>query len=343
MIYVYTKQWIPKMTQQTQHNSIIEFLSSDNIMALSVHLDTQDETVWLSLNQISDLFQRDKSVIAKHIKNIFKNEELDRNSTVAFFATVREEGGHDVSRNIEHFNLDVILSVGYRVNSKKGTEFRRWVSRVLKDYLINGYSLNKDQLLHSGYGEIERSLELLKQSLLSHGHVTDIGSAAIDIIRSYTKSWLLLNAFDEGRLSYLQNRQNDEILFTIEIATTGVIELKSTLMNQNEATPLFGNERENGLEQIVGSIHQTFGGDLLYPSVYERAAHLFYFTIKDHPFTDGNKRIGSFFLLFYLSTYGVPITLTNEALVALALFVAQSQPSDKDIMIKLILNLIVKE
>lgn len=328
------------MTEQTQHNSIIEFLSSDNITTLSVHLDTQDETVWLTLNQISQLFQRHKSVVSRHIKNIFENEELDRNSVVAFFATTAADGK---TYNVEHFNLDVILSVGYRVNSKKGTEFRRWASRVLKDYLLKGYSLNKDYLLQTGLGEIERSLELLKQSLLSHGHVTDIGSAAIEIIRSYTKSWLLLNAFDEDRLAYLQNLQNNEILFTIEIATTGVSELKSTLMDQNEATTLFGNERENGLKQIVGSIHQTFGGDLLYPSVYERAAHLFYFTIKDHPFTDGNKRIGSFFLLFYLSSYGVPITLTNEALVALALFVAQSQPSDKDIMIKLILNLIVKE
>lgn len=328
------------MTEATQHNSIIEFLSSDNTIALSVHLDTQDETVWLNLNQISQLFQRDKSVVSRHIKNVFENEELDRNSVVAFFATTAADGK---TYNVEHFNLDVILSVGYRVNSKKGTEFRWWASRVLKDYLLKGYSLNKDHLLQSGLGEIERSLELLKQSLLSHGHVTDIGSAAIEIIRSYTKSWLLLNAFDEDRLAYLQNLQNDEILFTIEIAKTGVSELKSTLMDQNEATPLFGNERENGLKQIVGSIHQTFGGDLLYPSVYERAAHLFYFTIKDHPFTDGNKRIGSFFLLFYLSSYGVPITLTNEALIALALFVAQSQPSDKDIMIKLILNLIVKE
>lgn len=324
-------------------NSIIKFLSSDNQVALSVHFDTQDETVWLSLNQIAELFQRDKSVISRHIKNVFENEELDRISTVAFFATVQTEGGHSVKREIEHFNLDVILSVGYRVNSKKGTEFRRWVSRVLKDHLLKGYSLNKDQLLHSGLGEIERSLELLKQSLLTHGHITDIGSAAIEIIRSYTKSWILLNAFDEDRLTYLQNLQNNEILFTLEIAMKGVFDLKSTLINQNEATPLFGNEREHGVKQIIGSIHQTFGGELLYPSVYERAAHLFYFTIKDHPFTDGNKRIGSFFLLFYLSAYGVSLNLTNEALVALALFVAQSQPSDKEIMIKLILNLIVKE
>lgn len=327
------------MTEQPQ-NTLIEFRSDDDQVSLSVQLDTQDETVWLTLNQISKLFQRDKSVISRHIKNVFENEELDRSSTVAFFATVQNEGGHNVTRNVEHFNLDVILSIGYRVNSKKGTEFRRWVSRILKDYLLKGYSLNKEQLLHTGLSEIERSLELLKQSLLSHGHVTDIGSAAIDIIRSYTKSWLLLNAFDENRLSYLQSNQNNDVLFTLEIATMGISELKSTLMNQNEATSLFGNERENGLKQIVGSIHQTFGGELLYPSVYERAAHLFYFTIKDHPFTDGNKRIGSFFLLFYLSTYGVPLNLTNEALVALALFVAQSQPTDKDIIIKLILNLL---
>jgi death-on-curing family protein len=324
-------------------NGLIEFHSDDHQVSLSVRLDAQDETVWLNLNQIAHLFQRDKSVIAKHLKKVFKLNELDRDATVAFFATVQEEGGRQVVRNTEFFNLDAILAVGYRVNSQKGSEFRRWASRVLKDYLIQGFSLNKERLLGSGLSDLSRSLDLLKQSLLTHGHVTDIGSAAIDIIRSYTKSWLLLNAFDENRLSYPQQSKNHEVLFTQEMAFNGISELKSSLVKQEEATRLFGTERQDAFKQIMGSIHQTFQGELLYPSVYERAAHLFYFTIKDHPFTDGNKRTGSFLLLLYLSCYGLDMNLSNEALVALALFVAQSQPSDKEIMIKLILNLIIKE
>ncbi len=321
-------------------NALIEFHSDDHQVSLSVRLDAQDETVWLNLNQVAHLFQRDKSVIAKHLKKVFKINELEKDSVVAFFATTASDGK---TYNVEYFNLDAILAVGYRVNSQKGSEFRRWASRVLKDYLIQGFSLNKERLLGSGLSDISRSLDLLKQSLLTHGHVTDIGYAAIDIIRSYAKSWLLLNAFDENRLSYPQQSRNHEVLFTQEMAFNGISELKSSLVKQEEATPLFGAERQDAFKQIMGSIHQTFQGEILYPSVYERAAHLFYFTIKDHPFTDGNKRTGSFLLLLYLSCYGLSMNLTNEALVALALFVAQSQPSDKEIMIKLILNLIVAE
>lgn len=321
-------------------SNIIEFRSENDTTTFSIHLDIKNETVWLNLNQISSLFQRDKSVISRHLKNIFDKDELDKDSVVAFFATTASDGK---TYEVEHFNLDAILSVGYRVNSKRGTEFRKWASRVLKEHLIRGFTINKEALLITGLDEIERSLELLKQSMLTHGHISDIGLAAIEIIRSYTRSWLLLNAFDENRLSYLQPFQNHKIIFTETIAIKGISELKKTLISQNEATPIFGNERADAFKQVVGSIHQTYGGDLLYPSVYERAAHLFYFTIKDHPFTDGNKRIGSFLLLLYLSSYDVELTLTNEALIALALFIAQSQPADKDIMIKLILNLIVKE
>ncbi len=280
-------------------NALIEFHSDDHQISLSVRLDAQDETVWLNLNQISQLFQRDKSVIAKHLKKIFNSKELEKESTVAFFATVQEEGGYQVSRNIEFFNLDVILAVGYRVNSQKGSEFRRWASRVLKDYLLQGFSLNKERLLDSGLSDLSRSLDLLKQSLLTHGHVTDIGSAAIDIIRSYTKSWLLLNAFDENRLSYPQQSKNHEVLFTEDMAFKGISELKSSLIKQEEATPLFGAERQDAFKQIMGSIHQTFQGELLYPSVYERAAHLFYFTIKDHPFTDGKLPALAVFIMLW--------------------------------------------
>lgn len=328
------------MTGFSQNSPLMEFYSDDNYVKISVRIDAKDETVWLNLNQIAQLFERDKSVISRHLKKVIESNELSKESVVAFFATTADDGK---TYNVEYFNLDAILAVGYRVNSKKGVEFRRWASQVLKDYLMKGFSLNKDKLLNSGMNDLERSLDLLRHSLLTHGHVTDIGSAAIDIIRSYTKSWLLLNAFDEDRLEYHQKHQDYEVRLTEEVAKKGIVELKSTLINQQEATPLFGTERLDSFKQIMGSIHQTFNGKLLYPSVYERAAHLFYFTIKDHPFTDGNKRIGSFLLLLYLSSYEIEVSLSNEALVALALFVAQSQPSDKDILIKLILNLIIKE
>lgn len=324
--------------------NIITFTSSDNKTSLSVQLDTKAETVWLNLNQISDLFERDKSVISRHLKKIFEEEELDRNSTVAFFATVQEEGGHSVTRQIEYFNMDAILSVGYRVNSKRGTEFRRWVSQILKDYLLKGYSHNQEYLLKSGLNDVARSLDILKKSMLTHGHTDDIGNAAIDLIRSYTKSWLLLNAFDENRLTYTNQNKTYQDSFTEEICLQNISQLKRELMDQQEASHLFGAQREHGLAQILGSIHQTFGGELLYPSIYERAAHLFYFTLKDHPFVDGNKRIGSFLLLLYLSVHLIQLDhITNESLVALALLVAQSDPTDKDIIIKLILNLITRD
>lgn len=321
--------------------NLITFTSSDNKTSLSVQLDANAETVWLSLNQLSDLFERDKSVISRHLKKIFKEEELDRKSAVAFFATTAWD---EKTYNVEYFNLDAILSVGYRVNSKRGAEFRRWVSQILKDYLVKGYSHNQDQLLKTGLTDVYRSLEILKKTLLAYGYTDDIWHAAIDLIRSYTKSWLLLNAFDENRLTYTNKNKTYQDTFTEEVCLQSISHLKQELMDQQEASQLFGIQQEHGLSQILGGIHQTFSGEFLYPSVYERAAHMFYFTLKDHPFVDGNKRIGSFLLLLYLSAHKVQLSnITNESLVALALLVAQSNPTDKDIIIKLVINLISQD
>ncbi|MBW8308304.1 MAG: type II toxin-antitoxin system death-on-curing family toxin [Candidatus Paracaedibacteraceae bacterium] len=325
----------------SSQQNFVTFSSSDNLISLSVHLDTQAETVWLNLNQLSELFGRDKSVISRHLKKIFETVELERDSVVAFFATTAADGK---TYTVEYFNLDVILSVGYRVNSKRGIEFRRWASALLKEYLIKGYAFNQERLSTIGIQEISRSLDLLKQSLLTHGYKDAIGHATIDIIRSYSKSWSLLKAFDENRLSYQSKSQPYEFKFTTEFCLTSIAQLKQDLIEQKEASSLFGIQRDQGLDQILGSIHQTFSDQFLYPSVYERAAHLFYFTLKDHPFVDGNKRIGSFLLLLYLSAYNIGLSpITNEALVAMALLVAQSNPNDKNIIIKLILNLITQD
>jgi prophage maintenance system killer protein len=322
--------------------SLISFQSEvDDLISLTVHVDQNQDTVWLNLNQMAALFQRDKSVISRHLKKIFEAQELEKSSAVAFFATTAAD---EKTYTVEYFNLDAILAVGYRVNSKRGAEFRRWASEVLKSFLLKGYTHNKERLFKTGFSDISRSLDLLKQTLLSHGYGDDIGHAALDIIRNYTKSWLLLNAYDENRLEYIQKYPEHDERLNFEFFIQSVQQMKEDLIQKNEASRLFGALRENAFAQILGSIHQTFGGNLLYPSVYERAAHLFYFVIKDHPFVDGNKRIGSFFLLLYLSVYSLDLShITNESLIALALLVAQSQPSDKEIIIKLVLNLITKD
>ena len=271
--------------------SLVEFRSAEKGICLSIQLDSDNETVWMNLDQISTLFHRDKSVISRHLKNIFINNELDKTIVVAKNATTAADGK---SYQVDYYSLDVILSIGYRVNSKVGVEFRKWATTVLKEYLIKGYSLNNERILASGINDLIRSLEVLKQTLITQDHLTDIGSASIDIIKSYAKSWLVLNAFDEDRLEYPQKRQISEEKFSLDICVKSILQFKRNLIQQKEASSLFGNQRDNGLDQILGGIHQTFEGNLLYPSVYERAAHLFYFTLKDHPFIDGNKRIGSF-------------------------------------------------
>ena len=320
-------------------NKVVEFRSHENYVTLSVRLDAKKETVWLSLNQIAELFQRDKSVISRHLKKAFERGELDKEEVVAKNATTALDKKTYI---VEFFNLDAILAVGYRVNSQKGIEFRQWATRVLKDHLLKGLSINKERLLILGLCELDRSsLDLLRQSLLNQN--IDINSAALDIIRSYAKSWLLLNAFDKNFLQYPQGHQDRTIQLSEKAAVQAIKQLKLNLLDKNEATHLFGIERQDTFKQIMGSIHQTFNGEMLYPSAYERAAHLFYFTIKDHPFVDGNKRIGSLLLLLYLSSHEIGFLLSNEALVSLALFVAQSSPYDKESVIKLILNLIVRD
>lgn len=311
---------------------------------ISVDVKLEHDTVWLNLNQLAQLFEKDKSVVSRHLKNIFKEEELDRNSTVANFATVQQEGGHEVKRNVEYYNLDAIISVGYRVNSKRGIQFRQWASRVLKDHLVQGYSLHQQRLYEKGMEDLKRAMDLLSQTLQSQSLVHEVGHHAIEIINRYAKTWHLLLAYDENRLS-LPTSLNESIqTLEYEAALLAINELKETLIKKGEATTLFGQQRDHHqLEAILGTIHQTFAGAFLYPSCIERAAHLLYFVIKDHPFVDGNKRIGSFLFLVYLQFQEPPLKRIDDlTLVALALLIAESDPKDKDLMVKLIINLITK-
>lgn len=314
------------------------FISGDGVVEIAVAFEK--ETVWLNLKQMTELFERDKSVISRHIKKILDTNELDKNQVVAFFATTAADGK---IYNVEYFNLDMILSVGYRINSKRGSEFRRWANQILGDYILKGYALNEKRIREQGFGDITRSLELVKKALFASNKIDDIGIETLSIVQEYAKSWSLLLSYDEKKLERfltfhpLHDIDTQTIFSSIEM-------LKKSLLKKGEASELFGQLRiDSNIKAIFDSIHQVFNGEMLYPSLEERAAHLLYFVIKNHPFVDGNKRIGSFLFLLYLRLYQANFEkISNEALVALALLVAQSDREEKELMIQLIVHLLIK-
>ncbi|HAU1193403.1 TPA: RhuM family protein [Legionella pneumophila] len=320
-------------------SEIVIYTAKDGHIELDVNL--ANETVWLTLNQISQLFQRDKSVISRHLNNIFKSNELEPEATVAKFATVQKEGSREIERTIEYYNLDAIISIGYRVNSKEGVQFRKWASNILKEHLIRGYTTNEKRLNQQGIHELQQTVELLQKTLINHDLVNDLGRETIQIILAYSKTWDLLLAYDEGELKLPTIGKPTTSKLTYQIALSAIRSLKQELGARNEATELFGKERDGGLGSILNNIEQTFGGEPLYKTPEEKAAHLLYFIIKDHPFTDGNKRIGSFLFLLYLKSQNLPIKFNENGLIALALLVAESNPNQKDILIRLVVNLLI--
>ena len=309
-----------------------------------VDVRLEGETVWLSLNQMAQLFGRDKSVISRHLRNVFTGGELDRAAAVAKNATTAADGK---SYQVEYFNLDAILSVGYRVNSKRGTQFRIWATHTLRDHLLRGYTLHERRLRERGISEIEQAVGLLARTLTSHALVTDEGRAVLEVVQQYTRAWRLLVEYDEDRLSGTPPGAVAPVAsISVEDARAAVSNLRASIARRNEAGALFGQERGDGLDAVLGAIEQTFGGAPLYPSVQARAAHVLYFIIKDHPFSDGNKRIGTLLFLEYLRRNGVLTRadgkprLADNAVVALTLLIAESEASQKDLMIRLVLNLL---
>lgn len=312
-----------------------------------VDVRLERETVWLSLGQMAELFGRDKSVISRHLRNVFQSGELEREATVAKNATVQREGNREVVREIEYFNLDAILSVGYRVNSKRGTQFRIWATRTLSDHLLRGYTLNERRLAERGLGEMEQAVGLLARTLTGYALVTDEGRAVLEVVQRYTRSWRLLLEYDEKRLA---ERPAHPVApaasLGLEDARVATARLRDDLASRGEAGTLFGQERGEALAGILGAVEQTFAGEPLYPSAQARAAHLLYFVIKDHPFGDGNKRIGTLLFLEYLRRNGLLLRangeprLADNTMVALALLIAETDPAQKDLMIRLVLNLL---
>ena len=312
------------------------FTAADGQVQLSVSIDK--ETVWLSLDQMVQLFERDKSVISRHLRNVFAEAELERKAVVAENATTAADGK---TYHVDYYNLDVIISVGYRVKSRRGVQFRQWATRTLKEHLVQGYTLNQRRLAERGI-EFEQALALLSRTLANQQLVNADGAAVLAVIADYARSWSLLQAYDEQSLSGQTGQQSGMRTLHLDEVLSAVAQLKAALIAKGEATALFGQLRGDGLASSIATIEQGFGDELFYPNVASRAAHLLYFVIKNHPLSDGNKRTGSFLFLWYLQLnqhlLAKPVAqlINDNTLVALALLVAESAPDQKALMVRLI-------
>lgn len=325
---------------KTPQSEIIIYKTKDG--KNSVEVKFKAETLWLNLQQIADLFDRDKSVVSRHLSNIFKEGELLRKSVVAKNATTAADGK---TYQVEYFNLDAIISVGYRVNSKQGTKFRQWATSVLKDHLTKGWTLSK-QRFEQNAKELETALELVQNVVKNQDGISDLSQGVIDVIASYTKTFLLLQRYDEGLLGEPKTEGGGK-LSTVKEIRKSLAKLKADLIVKKEATVLFAQERGDALEAILGNLEQTIFSNPAYPSIESKAAHLLYFVIKNHPFTDGNKRSAAFLFIDFLNSNhrlfdkDNQVVINDIGLAALTLLVAESNPKNKDIMIKLIMNMLI--
>ena len=321
----------------TEHGEIIIYEAEGGKSSLQVHL--HEETVWLAQAQMTELFDRNKRTISEHIRNVFKEGELDELTVVRKFRTTASDGK---SYDTNYYNLDVIISVGYRVKSKRGTQFRQWATSVLKDHLIRGFTVNERRLAEKGLSEMEQTIALLAKTLERHETLSDEGRAVLEVVSRYAKSWSLILKYDEDRLELPPDRHPTKKFLDYDRAKAAITTLKSELIQHGEASDLYGREQGQQLQGILGNIDQTFDRHELYSNIEEKAAHLLYFVIKDHPFTDGNKRIGAFLFLVFLKDNNLleQSGINDNGLVALALLIAESSPKQKNLMIKLILNLL---
>ncbi|MAG44728.1 hypothetical protein CL633_02460 [bacterium] len=327
--------------KQLPKSSIIIYKDPKLGPELKVYIEK--ETVWLNLNQITKLFQRDKSVISRHINNIFKEKELSKDSVVANFATTASDGK---IYYVNYYNLDMILSVGYRVKSKIATKFRIWSTKILKKYIIQGYAINQKRLLQSQekFQELQRVIKFITDKS-AQPKLKKRAKELLSIINEYSKSLTLLHEYDQGKIKLSKKQKSDFVLKYVDCQDI-INQTRKELAKKKEATDLFGREVSKKFQSIITSLCQKFSNKDSYPSLEQKAAHLLYLTIKDHPFTDGNKRIGSLLFIYYLEKNNYLFKqnferkISNNALVALALLIAGSDPKEKEIMIKLITNLL---
>ena len=320
--------------------SVVIYQTEDGLTRLDVRLD--NDTVWLSQAQMVELFQATKQNISLHVNNVFKEGELEMSSTVKEYLTVQTEGRRQVSRRVKYYNLDVIISVGYRVKSKRGTAFRIWARNVLKDYLVKGFAVN-DSIRREQVGELRQLVGVLGRTILSRPLLSvEDGQALFDVVTDYAHALDTLDDYDYQRLTIEETTLEDKFHATYENAMQAI----EALRQKFGSGTLFGNEKDDSFKSSIGQIYQTFGGEELYRSVEEKAAMLLYLVTKNHSFSDGNKRIAATLFLWFMNNNGILYRedgtkrIADSTLVALTLMIAESRPEEKDIMVKVVVNLI---
>lgn len=303
---------------------------------LELSIDNKKDTIWANLNQISKLFDKDKSVISRHIKNVFETKELQEGSVVAFFATTAGDGK---TYNVQYYNLDLILSVGYRVNSKQATKFRQWATKILKSYMVDGYAINNNRIKEN-YGNFLKAIEDIKLLVADNSSLKN--NDIIELIKTFANTWLSLDKYDKDVLPTTGNIEKDTKI-TAKNFEKDLEIFKNELIKKNEATEFFATERVNGnLENIFCNVFQSFDGIDVYKTLEEKASNLLYFMIKNHPFIDGNKRSGAYSFIWFLRKNNIlNINKINpQTLTILTILIAESNPKDKEKMIGLILQIL---
>ena len=323
-----------------KQDQIVIYQTEDGKTQIDVRLE--NETVWLTQAQMAELFKSSRTNVLEHIQHIYEDEELEKEATCRNFRQVRQEGKRTVNRAIIMYNLDMIISVGYRVNSKRGVKFRQWANRVLKDYLIKGYAVN-ERIRHEQIGELRQLVGMLGRTLQNQKVISnDETTALFEVVTDYTYALDTLDNYDYERLSIDKTTKEEPFHATYENAMEAIDGLREKF----GGSVLFGNEKDESFKSSIGQIYQTFGGEELYPSVEEKAAMLLYLVTKNHSFSDGNKRIAATLFLWFLNNNGILYRedgskrLADNTLVALTLMIAESKTEEKDVMVKVVVNLI---
>jgi prophage maintenance system killer protein len=318
---------------------IVIYQTKDGKTSIDVKLE--NETVWLTQAQMADLFQKDRTVIGRHINNVYREGELERDITCAKFAHMGSDNDQQYETAV--YNLDVIISVGYRVKSQRGTQFRIWANKILKDYLIKGYAINQ-QVKAAQLADLKSTVRLLS-NVIEHKQLTlDEANGLLRVITDYTYGLDTLDKYDYQQLEVDSTTPTEEFRATYEEAMEAI----HLLQKKFGSSDLFGNEKDQSFKSSINTIYQTFGGEELYPSIEEKAAMLFYLVVKNHSFSDGNKRIAAFLFLWFLEKNGILYKsdgsklIGNNTLVALTLMIAESRTEEKDVMVKVVINLINK-
>lgn len=309
--------------------------------AIEFRGDFSHDTIWATQTQIAEVFGVNVRTVNEHLKNIYKTEELEEIATIRNFRIVQVEGNRTVEREVNHYNLDAIISVGYRVNSRTATEFRKWATKTLREYITKGYVLDRKKI-QKNYAEFLETVTTIQNLLPEQGNIDP--KLVLELVKEFSSTWTALDAYDKESLEAI-GRTKKVVKLSGEELTKAIGDLRTTLIKQGEATEMFAQEKyEGNIEGIVGSVMQSFGGKDIYPTLEEKASHLLYFMVKNHPFTDGNKRSGAFAFVWFLNKTKLlnRNKITPEALTALTLLIAESNPKNKEQMTGLIVSLLKK-